>query len=465
MLRFSWLFVPVIAIAIFVGYDRSKDLPVGMGFASKYLCSKVFNTGLPADQVVEQFLVPKVQPLPLFWQIDIDYDQRNVTMSSRFPLLRLAPVTAQYRPNMGCTLTVNKSSQQLLAEKITGSTIASLDEQIAWPLGSANELVSVTDIDSAQLDMAVNSAFTESDNPRNTSSLLVAYDGQLIAERYALGIDKDKPLLGWSMTKTITGTLIGTLVDQKRLALDQPAPVESWQGTPHQAITLRHLMNMHSGLEFDENYKGLSDASQMLYLNAQHASFAASRPQSSEPGQTFNYSTGDTAILAHIVQKTVGGSSQQAYNYFQQRLFQPLGIRSAFIEFDESGHFTGGAYAFMKARDWLRLGQLYLQQGRWQDQQIVSSEWIDFATQPAPMTDKYGGQLWLNHNGVQWPELPHDAFYFAGHQGQRLVVVPSQKLVVLRTGVTEDNDDIQLGPVIAQIINALPEQQKLVTES
>lgn len=464
MIRFSWLIVPVVAVAIFAGYDRSKDLPVGMGFATKYLCSKVFNTGLPADQVIHQFLAPKVQPIPLFWQIAIDYEQRSVTLSSQLPFIDLVPVTAQHRPNMGCTLAIEKTPQQLLSEQITGFSGTPLNPNTVWPLGSSDSLTKVPGIDSEALNRAVQSAFIEYDRPRNTTSLLVAYDGQLIAERYAQGISQEKPLLGWSMTKTVTGTLIGTLVDQERLALDESAPVPGWQGTPYQSITLRDLMNMSSGLEFDENYKGISDASQMLYLHPQHAAYAGVRPQTSAAAETFNYSTGETALLAQIVQQSVGGSSQQAYDYFQQQLFQPIGIRSAFIEFDESGHFAGGAYAFMKARDWLRLGQLYLQKGRWQEQQIVSSDWIDFVTQPAPTTIKYGGQLWLNHQGVHWPELPQDAFYFAGHQGQRLVVIPSQKLVVLRTGVTEDNDDILLGPVIEQIINLLPAPPNLTVQ-
>jgi len=174
------------------------------------------------------------------------------------------------------------------------------------------------------------------------------------------------------------------------------------------------------------------------------------------PGTHFNYNTGDANLLANIVQNAAGGSLQEAYNFFQTELFHKIDIRSAIIEFDATGQFVGGAYAFMTPRDWARLGQLYLQEGNWKGEQVISSEWVNYVTSPSPVTDEYGGQLWLNSNGIDWPNVPHDAYYFAGHQGQRVVIIPSEKLVIVRTGVTEDYDYIGLDAIISEVIAALP---------
>ena len=453
---------PVLLAALLLimlpGCDRLPDLPIGKGFAAKYLCSYVFNTGLDANTVITRFIKPKVEPLPLIWGIDIDYQQKLVTVRDFIFINEELKAKALYRDNMGCTLLLDKQQDEL-PPLISSLQAPPLEADLPWPQGGGGiNLTATRELDIPQLNAALDAAFTEPvEAPRNTTSLLVAYKGNLIAEKYAYGVTPDAPVLGWSMTKSITSTLIGILSQEAVLDIDLPAPVPGWQGTDKASITIRDILHMSSGLDYIEDYGGESDVSKMLYLQSDQTAYVASLPLLHPPGTVFNYSSGDANLLAKIVQDSVGGTAQDAYDFYQLKLFHKIGIRSAFIEVDTTGQFVGGAYGFMSARDWLRLGQLYLQNGSWNGEQVVAKEWIEFATTPSPVSAEYGAQIWLNTDSIAWPEVPADAYYFAGHQGQRVVVIPSKELVILRTGVTEDYDYIGLDQVIPMIIEALPD--------
>ncbi len=440
------------------GCDKLDDLPVGKGFAAKYLCSYLFTSQLDEKLITQRFIAPKVQPLPLIWKINVNHDEKSVNVADRVFLNKSLEARAIYREGVGCTLAVDKTDEEILADKIIPMSSPEIPADQPWPYGAAglsNETIPGLDI--TRVDAAVTSAFIEPEEiPRNTTSLLVAYDGKLIAEQYDLGVTSDTPLLGWSMTKSISGTLIGILSDRNLLDLDSPAPITGWAGTEKADITTRDIVHMSSGLAFNEDYLGFSNVTHMLYRESDQAAYTANLDLAHPPGTHFNYSTGDANLLGKIVQQSVGGSMQNAYDFYQTQLFHKVDIRSAFIEFDATGQFVGGAYAFMTPRDWARLGQLYLQEGNWKGEQVISSEWVNYVSKPSPLTDEYGGQIWLNSNGADWPNVPHDAYYFAGHQGQRVVVIPSKKLVVVRTGVTENYDVIGLDGIISEIIAALP---------
>lgn len=440
------------------GCDKIDDLPVGKGYTAKYLCSYLFTSGLDEELVTKRFIAPKVQPLPLIWKIDVNHEERSVNVADHIFLNKSLEARAIYRDGIGCTLVVDKSDEEVLSHAFTPLSPPELPAEQPWPYGAAGVTdEAISGLDLARVDTAVASAFIEPEEaPRNTTSLLVAYDGKLIAEQYALGVTSETPLLGWSMTKSISGTLIGILTDKSLLNLDDAAPIPEWSGTDKADITIRDIIHMTSGLAFNEDYLGFSNVTHMLYQESDQAAYAAQLALEHLPGTHFNYNTGDANLLANIVQNTVGGSLQDAYNFYQKELFHKIDIRSALIEFDASGQFVGGAYAFMTPRDWARLGQLYLQEGNWNGEQVISSEWVNYVNKPSPVTDEYGGQLWLNSNGNFWPNVPHDAYYFAGHQGQRVAIIPSKKLVIVRTGVTENYDYIGLDGIISEVIAALP---------
>lgn len=457
--RVSLIFLMCSSLSLLSGCDSLNDLPVGKGHASKTLCSLVFNSGLDEALATNIFIAPSLPPLPLIWRIHTDYDAQTVTVGDRIFGSDIGAATSIYRDGIGCTLLVNKSMAEVDAQPFIPLEPPVLPSDQYWPLGSAGLFgQEIPGLDVDALNVAVANAFIETEEvPRNTTSLVVIYDGKLVAEQYAFGATAQTPMMGWSMTKSISGTLIGILQDEGLINMDEPAPIPGWAGTEKELVTTRHILHMASGLEFNESAGGLSDLTRMFYLRSDQAAYAAAKPLLHVPGENFNYSTGQANMLAKIVQDAVGGTLQDAYDFYQTKLFHKIHITSAFIEFDSSGQFVGGASGFMTPRDWARLGQLYLQRGQWNGEQVVSSEWIDYVTQPSPAENLYGGQIWLNTNGASWQSLPRDTYNFAGFQGQQVIVVPSKNLVVVRTGVSRSNLSSMHEEYMGGIIAALPE--------
>lgn len=434
------VFYPVILVSLLAsvsGCSLVRDLGVGKGFSAKYLCSAVFNSGMDEDKVINDFIKPKVRQLPWFWNVNVDRFAQQVTVGDVFTGSDHAQ-TAIYTPGKGCTLLVDKTREDVESLSFTPSPASAEASDAEWPLGERVSPVTAGDFDADALDKAVAGMFEEKwPSPLNTTSVLVVHKGQIVAEAYDNGATADTPLLGWSMTKSVTGMLIGILVDQGRIDLDAPAPIPEWQGTEKAAITTRQLLNMASGIENNENYKGLSDVSQMLYLESDQLSFATGQKLVHEPGTVFDYSTPEANRLAAVLRGVLGGQ-QAVYDFYQKELFHKLGIYTGFIEFDASGGMVGGAYGYMTTRDWAKLGLLYLNDGVWDGERVFTASWMRTALAPSAAASHYGAQLWLNTGGERWYDLPEDIFYFMGHQGQRVIMVPSKDLVIVRTGVTED---------------------------
>lgn len=442
------------------GCDLLDDLPIGKGYSAKHLCSFLFNSGLDEDVVLNQFIAPKVQPLPWIWQIDINHDAHRVHVTDIIFGEGAGSATAFYQPGKGCTLLVDQALETVEAIPFEPIMPPELKADTPWPYGAGGITEHVSDVDYSQLQAAIDGAFIEPvDATVLTTSVVVAYQGKLLAEQYNWGVTAESPLPGWSMTKSITGTLAGILITEGRIKLDDPAPVPDWKGTDKQNITLRHLLHMASGLEVNEDYGGFSDVTQMLYKESNQFAYAVKQPIVNPPDTAFHYSTAESNRLAAAIQALVGGTQQDAYNFYQQRFFHPIDITSAFIEFDATGHFVGGAYGYMTARDWARIGQLYLQKGNWNGKRILSEDWVAFATAPSPQAEQYGAHLWLNTNGNRWKNAPWDAYALVGHQGQRVVIIPSKDLVVVRTGVTEDRElqNQVMSTLLEGILVALPE--------
>ena len=450
--RFFTLSATLALVVSLSGCSLVRDLGVGKGFSAKYLCSAVFNSGLEEDVVINQFIKPKVRQLPWFWNVDVDHTLKQVTVGDLFTGSKQA-ATAIWRQGKGCTLLVDKTREDVLALPFRPLITAPLNPRELWPQGTKMSNSPHPEVDYDALKAAVSGMFAETyDAPIQTTSVAIVHKGELIYESYGLGAEEDSPILGWSMTKTITGMLVGLLADQGRIDLDAPAPLADWAGTEKAQITTRELLNMTSGIENNENYKGLSDVSKMLYLESDQLAFAQSQMLMHEPGTVFDYSTPEANRLAAVVHSVVG-DQQAVYDFYQQYLFHKLGIRSAVIEFDAAGGMVGGAYGYMNTQDWARLGLLYLNRGVWNGERIFSEEWMQFALTGTEQAAHYGAQLWINAGGERWADLPEDIFYFMGHQGQRVIMIPSKDLVVVRTGVTE-NYDVQK-PAISDFLHAV----------
>ncbi len=460
LIRFSALYL----MFGLTGCDLMDDLPIGKGYSAKHLCSFIFTSGLDEDLVRDTFIAPKVEPLPWIWDLAIDAERKTVQVKDIIFGEGAGSATAVYRPGKGCTLLVDQPVDAVNALPFAPLTPPTLPADEAWPYGASNALSRVPGVDIERLQDTLDVTFSEPPGATVlTTAVVVAYQGQLIAERYALGVTRETLLPGWSMTKTITGTLAGILVDDGTFKLNAPAPVPGWSDTEKDSITLQHLLHMSSGLEVNEDYSGFSDVTQMLYRESDQYAYAVNQPVVMPPYTEFKYSTAETNRLAAAIQSAVGGTQQAVYEFYQQRLFHAINIIHAIIEFDASGNFVGGAYGYMPARDWARIGQLYLQKGRWNDNQVLSEDWVSFATSPSPVAKHYGAHMWLNSDGQRWPNVPYDAFSLVGHQGQRVVIIPSRELVVVRTGVTEDRDlqNQVMNQLLEGILSALPQGHSL----
>jgi len=304
-----------------------------------------------------------------------------------------------------------------------------------WPVGELP-----ASVDRAAIDAAVDTAFGAADAAARVRSIAIVHGGRIVYERYHPLDGPDTVFPSFSVAKSFTSALIGLLVSDGMLSLDEPAVVPEWRrGDPRRAITLRELLQMSSGLEWDEVYEAGEDPLEMLAApNA--AAYAAAKPLESEPGTVFEYSTGTTALLSGIAADTLGGCGQEL-DYLHERLLDPLGITTEELFLDPSGCWYGGLGADMTTRDFARFGLLFLRGGRWEDEQILPTSWIEESRVPAATNPGYGLQWWLDAEDHEW-------FRAAGLFGQLIVVEPDLDLVVVAT-TTAGGDP---GPMVDTVL-------------
>ena len=308
-----------------------------------------------------------------------------------------------------------------------------------------------------KLARAIDALFTQPDLGE-TRAVIVMHDGRIVAERYERPYGEETRFVGWSMSKTITGVLIGMLVADGKLRLDQPPPIPKWQrpGDPRGAITLRLLLQMRSGLRHSETSDPAyaNDTVRMLFLQGRDdmARYAEAQPLEYDPGSTFEYSTSTSVILDDIAARVLTDDSHDPEtrrkavdDFLKARLFTPLGMYSMVPEFDSSGTLIGGSLIHGTARDWARFGEFLLDGGAVKGVQLVPKGWIAFMESPSPRSPDYGAQIWLNRpSGTDRNELfasrgPADLVAAIGHLGQYVLVSPRRRLVVVRLGKTDDD--------------------------
>jgi CubicO group peptidase (beta-lactamase class C family) len=357
-----------------------------------------------------------------------EIDRARRTATAR--VLGVASKTALYREGLGCTLlngvTADELARQPAPPKLRG-TAPPLD--IAPP-----DTLAVND---EALHHTLQWAFAEPDPKRvvRTRAVVVLHRGSIVAEQYAPGITAQTRLTGWSMTKSVTNALVGLLVKDGKLAVDKPTGLAEWQADDRRRITLDNLLRMSSGLKFEENYGNVSDATRMLFLEKSAGGYALKSGLSSEPGQTWYYSSGTTNIVQELLRRQF--STHAAYLRFpHERLFAKLGMSSATLEPDPSGTYVGSSFLFATARDWAKFGQLFAQDGVWNGERLLPEGWVAYSSRETPASDGlYAAQFWIHPR--KWG-LPADTFMANGFEGQMVVVIPSKQLVIVRLGCTPD---------------------------
>jgi CubicO group peptidase (beta-lactamase class C family) len=447
-----------------LGWFVYKALPIGTGFAAKYICSGVFISQREPGAVFKEDIRPVDKTLTRLIDVEVDYSQKSVTATA----LGLLKSKAIYRQGCGCTLVVGATEEELRNQHLSSFTPRPLPENQPWPDGEAGpDQARPSGWNPVKLRQAIDRHFAEPgpEKKKCTRAVVVVHDGRLVAEHYAPGFHKQMPLLGWSMAKSVTNAIMGVMAQKGMIDIRRPAPVSEWNnpGDPRRAITIDQLLRMSSGLKFEEVYKPLRGVTTMLYGSRDFGVFAAGQPLEVQPDQKWQYSSGTTNLLARVVSHQLGTAGQRPLDFIRRELFDRVGMTSAVFEPDPSGTFVGSSYLMATPRDWARFGLLYLQDGIWQGQRILPEGWVRFSVTPTPQAPRgqYGAHFWLNAGSASnpadrvWPRLPSDTFFADGYQGQRVVIIPSRNLVVVRFGLTPNPADMDFESFLEEVLDAL----------
>ena len=370
----------------------------------------------------------------------IDFNNKFATSSA----LGLLTRKAIFREGLGAVLTLDKSDE---AANYLQPKRVKPDNVTPYPYGNAPQKDTLfANINYEQLNKTVTSVF----DIEKTRAVVVIYKDQIIAEKYADGFDKNSKILGWSMTKSITSSIFGILQYQKKLSVYDKSPIKSWKNDARKNITIHNLLQMNSGLEWDENYDEISDATKMLFLERDMTKSQEKKPLKGKINASWNYSSGTTNLLSGIIRNQF--KSQQEYlDFWYTNLIDKIGMNSMVLETDLAGNYVGSSYAWATARDWAKFGLLYLHKGNWKGEQLFDESWVDYVSTPTPTSDgTYGAQFWLNATPT-FKDVPKNMFYADGYQGQRVYILPDQDLVVVRMGLSQMDENAFLSGIIASI--------------
>jgi CubicO group peptidase (beta-lactamase class C family) len=463
------LLLPILAVAqqeeTYDYWQHQRDM-VRRGQQAIFMCNGLFTSNRSLEQVFEQELAFFREPIGTSegGDYEVYWDRRAVAIGApgAVPVMRAA-----FREGIGCVILPPDQSledierlPELILPYPPGDSA-----QIPWPDGDLIENTGLpANVNEEKLLAASNWAFDRESPEQVTLSLVVVYNGQIIHERYAPGFDVTTRTRTWSTAKSIASTLIGMLVDEGRLALDEPLGFDwypnarSPETDPRNEITLRHVLNMSSGLETVDN-RGLEYAtgSGMSYwAGSSSVAGARSRALIREPGTYWDYENYDTLLGVYAMKLALGG--EKAYAEFPRKaLLDKIGMRNTLVSTDRFGDFVMSSQIYTNARDLARFGLLYLGNGIWNGERLLSEEWIDFVRTPAPATKSigsiYGGQWWLVPEGRD--DVPKDAYSTSGNRGQFSIVVPSHDMVIVRRGLDYGRQGFDRWGLTREVLKAI----------
>ncbi|MDP9010218.1 MAG: beta-lactamase family protein [Pseudomonadota bacterium] len=452
------LLLIVVILVLVLWLKPPALLRVGANYSAKIVCSNVFLAGRDPEEVLRIDVQAPGIALLRFMQVSVDSEQGVVRAGF---LKFIGNGLAQWHPGKGCTVApdgkidaepgpMHVPAPAPLPAAVASNAAAAATSAALWPEGGTVQTNAAVD------HVLENDALAGS----GVRAIVVVDHGRIVAERYARGFTASTPLLGWSMTKTVMAGVIGMLVKDGKLKLDQAG---LWPGATdgREHIRVADLLAMSSGLQWNEAYGAVSDVTGMLYLQPDMAAFARAQPLAHPAGEAWNYSSGTAVILSRIAQDAAG---EDILGFINTRLFAPLGITSATIEPDEHGTPVGSSYMYATARDWARYGQFLLQDGVWQGRELLPSGYVAMMATPVAASDgQYGqGQTWLWGSDAATPHvnpdaafgIPADTFWMSGHDGQNVAIIKSRQLVIVRLGLTPYATGYSPQPLVKAVLEA-----------
>ena len=374
---------------------------------------------------------------------------------------------AQHNGDQGCSILPRGAGDVYFAPTEVGREWPRAAWEL-WPNGERlPDSALPREVDASALASALDYAIANHEHSQNTRAFVVVYQGRIIGERYASGIPRDMPHLSWSQGKSITAALIGVLIEQGELTLDQRAPIGEWSapGDPRRDIMIADLLHMSSGLDFNnfglDNEGSLSTQNHhfRIYFDGINVfDHAVSFPLAVEPNTRWRYLNSDPLTLGKIIRETVEARGDDYHAFPWTALFDRIGIKNAVLETDAWGNFIMTGYDYMSARDWARFGLLHLQDGVWDGERILPVGWSDFVSTPAPAIGNrgYGGLFWLNA-GARYDRIPEDAYWPSGFMGQTTMIIPSRDMVIVRLGPSPGGFGPYLNKVVGDVLDAVGE--------
>ncbi|ARV15715.1 serine hydrolase domain-containing protein [Polaribacter sp. SA4-12] len=431
------LLLLLVFVLITVIYNYSK-LNILAGYSAKNTASSVF--------VANRTLVFTDSTDNSFSPVNLASDEvdlkTNTATSSVFGLLTRKAVI---RKGLGSVLTLEKSDET--ADYLIPKRAAA-DNTTPYPFGNGPQKDTVfANVNYQKLNLAVDSLFQKRNKSR---AVIVIYKDQIISEKYADGFTKESKILGWSMTKSILSTVFGVLQHQGKINVQDKAPIESWQNDARKNITINNLLQMNSGLEWDENYDKISDATKMLFLDRDMTKMQENKPLVGKPNQSWNYSSGTTNLLSGILRSQFK-THQEYLDFWYSDFIDKIGMSSMVLEADLSGNYVGSSYSWATARDWGKFGLLYLKNGNWNGEELFTKDWVDYITTPTQTSEGiYGAQFWLNADGG-FKDVPKNMYYSDGYQGQRVYVLPDNDMVIVRFGLRNFDENEFLKGILESV--------------
>ena len=443
---FRFLGLLLLASVVYYGFQTYPKLDLISGFSAKSIASGHF-----IDHRSQSLIEKTDNDIKL-----IDLAKNKIDDAGKFAISSvygLKERKAIYREGLGATL-INDNFDVSKPYEVPKRT--KTNNNLPFPFGNLEPKDTVfSNINYSKLNAAVANAFDKSgDKNKRTRSVLVIYKDKIIAEKYDPDFNKNSRILGWSMTKSITSAMFGVLQKQGKIDIYKPAPIAEWQNDDRKNITINDLLHMNSGLEWEEKYDKICDATQMLFLSENMCEVQKLKRAKFKPNSHWNYSSGTTNLLSGILRNQFK-THQEYLDFWYSELIDKIGMNSMIIETDMAGNYVGSSYGWATTRDWSKFGLLYLHKGNWNGEQILEESWVKYAATPTNGSNgDYGAHFWLNAGG-RYPDAPKDIFSCNGYQGQMVFIIPSRDMVIVRMGLKEEKDGFDFNGMLKGVLESV----------